>query len=143
MTLEPEHILIIDDEEVVTDVLTEYLNEKGFLASASLSGGDGIDIAGRVHIDLVVLDKNLPDMSWEKAAEGIWEQSRRRVPIIMITGYPSMESVIDAYRLGITRYLEKPLDLDRIKKAIHETLLADYLRRGFEEQIENTLPRLH
>lgn len=132
MVPSPETILIIDDEEVVCESLTEYLTEKGYRVISALSGREGLALLREHKAALVLLDKNLPDMNWTSVTRGIWDIDYR-TRVVMITGYPSRESLMEAMNMGISHYLEKPFDLNRMTHVITRALSHYYLRRSCEE----------
>lgn len=123
-------ILIIDDEQSIIDMLSEYLSQEGFHVVGAKSGGEGLDRFKDEKADLVLLDKNLPDMSFDKIAKGIWENDPY-TPVVIITAYPSRESLKEALDMGVSHYLEKPFELDRamnvIERALHQ---SELLREG-------------
>lgn len=128
-------ILIIDDEENVVEVLNEFFSEKGFKVAWALTGKEGLDSMRMARADLVLLDKNLPDMRWESVVKDIWGIVPH-TPIIIITAYPSHDSLMEAFNMGISHYLEKPFDLDRINLLVEKIFRHDQLRRDFMDRIQ-------
>ena len=132
MEPQDEIILIIDDEEIITDVLSEYLGGKGYRILSAWTGKEGLDILKKVSVDLVILDKNLPDMPWDAVLKGIWEINHQ-TRVIIVTAYPSKDSIIKAFNLGVSHYLEKPFDLKKIDQVIEKTITYYHLRQKLGE----------
>jgi DNA-binding NtrC family response regulator len=119
---EPKRILVVDDEEAVNVVLGELLGEAGYEVSFATTCQAGLDILEQGGFHLVIADKNLPD-------ESGMEIIRRAREIdggpeaIMITGYASLETAIEAMDLGARGYLLKPFDdvgevLEKVQKIL-------------------------
>jgi DNA-binding NtrC family response regulator len=115
-------ILVIDDEEVVRILFENLLNEEGFGVLLAQDGREGIEILDTHHPPLVLVDKNLPDIS---GVDLISTQKRRHpnTEFIMITGYASLDSAVKAMEAGAFSYLTKPFGdmnvvLERIKAAL-------------------------
>ena len=130
-----ETILIIDDEQIVTEILEELLIEKGFRVLTAWTGREGLSLLKKFPVDLVLLDKNLPDMEWTSVVQGV-NSIDNRVPIVIITAYPSVESVVEAIDMGISNYLIKPFELEKVERTIERTISHRRLLRGFTERIE-------
>lgn len=100
-------ILIVDDEATLRTVLAAILEDAGYAVESSPSGEDALQALKRQPCDALVVDKNLPamngiDLGREALARGV---ARR---VVMITGYPSVGSVVEAINAGIAGYLVKP-----------------------------------
>ena len=118
------NILVVDDEEVLQDVLGTLLKREGFRPVAARTGEEALLIAEREPIDLVLLDLMLPGMSGME----VLKQLRGRDPeqvVIVITAYSSIESAIEAMRVGAFHYIPKPFKNE-------EVLLT--IRKGLEQR---------
>ncbi len=130
-------ILIIDDEPVVLRVLSEFLATEGFHTETALNGEQGIEIIKKNKIDLVLLDKNLPHTNWSLVVEMIREQDDS-IAIIIISGYPSLDSVIEAINLNIPRFLMKPFpDLDQVSRTIRRVIDHNRIRKELSQKLRN------
>lgn len=134
MPSETETILIIDDDRIVFEMLTEFLTERGYRTVHGKTGGEGLKLVREMKPKLVLLDKNLPDMSWNAVAKGIWDFNQH-TRIIIITAYASQESIMESMEMGVSQYLEKPFPrLDVVSDAIEKALRNHRLRLEFEKQ---------
>jgi len=102
------HILIIDDDEMIRNVVAQYLVNEGYKVSAAGTGEAGLSILGQEEIDLVLLDLNLPDGD----GLGIEQQIREEfsIPIIIVTARTGQDDKLMALSLGASAYLTKPVD---------------------------------
>ena len=122
-------ILVVDDEAAIRQVLVELLGSAGYAVDeAEHLGAARAALEG--PYDLVVVDKNLPDGSGLDLVSELTE-ARRRIPCLVITGYPSAATVVDALTAGAVDYLAKPFDdvthvLARVESVINRRL-ADQL----------------
>ncbi|UCD84092.1 MAG: response regulator [Deltaproteobacteria bacterium] len=115
-------ILVVDDEDVVLMVLEELLTGEGYKTSLAKSGEEGIKQLQKSPFNLVVTDKNLPGISGLDVIRHCKELNPL-IEILMITGYASLESALEAIGRGAYDYLTKPFEnLDvlriKIKKAV-------------------------
>ena len=114
-------ILIIDDEENIRKYLGRALAKDGFDVFTAEYGKEGLNLLVRKHIDIVLLDLNLPDINGLdvlKEIKGVDVQS----VIIIITAYGDITSAVEAMRLGAYDYLTKPFDIEDIKIVINKAL---------------------
>ncbi|MBK5241999.1 response regulator transcription factor [Clostridium sp.] len=100
------NILIIEDEEKVSEILKAYLEKEGYGVYCTTMGLDGIKLFEKIKFNLVILDLMLPDISGEevcKVLRGISE-----VHIFMLTAKSSLENRIEGLNIGADEYLVKP-----------------------------------
>ena len=124
-------ILIVDDEASICWALREFLGDLGHDVSIAASAEEGLDIAARGGIDAVVLDVRLPGMDGLLALRGF----RERVgpaPIIVITAFGNLETVVRAMEGGAFDYLVKPFGLDQVRAVIQRALEKEKPRRHGE-----------
>ncbi len=100
------NILIIEDEEKVSEVLKAYLEKEGYKVYCATSGLKGIEIFKSINIKLVILDLMLPDISGEEVCKILRETSD--VHIFMLTAKGSLNDRIEGLNIGADEYLIKP-----------------------------------
>lgn len=110
-------ILIIDDDELLTDSLSDFLISKGFRVKAAHNGKDGIDTFERQQSTLVLLDQELPDMRGIEVCRRILDINPN-TKILFITAYATIEYAVDAMQAGAFNYLSKPFELDELLMTI-------------------------
>jgi DNA-binding NtrC family response regulator len=118
----PERVLLVDDEVPVLRVLERALRKAGMVAVGAISGEEGLKLLTEQKFDAALIDKNLPGMDGVE----VIRHARKRQPqcaCILMTGLPSLPSAIEAIRLGVLDYVQKPspeFDIihERIRAAI-------------------------
>jgi DNA-binding NtrC family response regulator len=119
----PYHVLLVEDEKNVANGLKLILDDAGYNVDVALNGQKALDIFKGDGIDLVVSDLRLPDIDGIEVIKEIKAQ-KPSTEIIVITGYPSLDSAIDSGRLGVREYLRKPFTeeefIGTVNKAMQE-----------------------
>ena len=114
-------ILIVDDEEMIRVLLTEVLSQEGYDVVTAKDGQEALSILERGGIDLVLTDMVMPRGSGLE----VLEAARRydpSVPVIVMTGYPSIDDAADLVRMGVSDYISKPFDLEVIRELVRKHL---------------------
>lgn len=100
------NILIIEDDERVSDVIKAYLEREGYNVFLAAKGLEGIETARKNNLKLIILDLMLPDISGEEVCSIIRKESD--VHIFMLTAKGSLDDKIEGLNLGADEYLVKP-----------------------------------
>ena len=116
-----QNILIIDDEEDILDTLSEVISKWGYLPIVARDGEDALKKFDEVPIDLILSDIRMPKMDGLSLLEKIKRLSPHTI-IILLTGYPSIETAVKAMKNGAFDYLTKPINLDELKVKIDRGL---------------------
>jgi PleD family two-component response regulator len=131
-------ILVIDDEEPVCMLIQRSLTRPNFRVD-SISQPDKIEAqlqARKYH--LIILDYNIPGLKAEKLFD--WFQSHQRdASVIVVTGYPSVDSVVTCLRARTFDYLTKPFDMHQLEAVVRRCLETKGLLRLSEEALRETL----
>ncbi|MCI5188184.1 MAG: sigma-54-dependent Fis family transcriptional regulator, partial [Candidatus Electrothrix sp. AS4_5] len=114
-------ILIIDDEAPIREVLSGILSDEGFHPLSAASAEEGLTLMEYQDVHLVLLDIWLPGMDGIAALEKI-KQDGNDVPVIMISGHGTIETAVQATRIGAFDFIEKPLSYDKVILAITQGL---------------------
>ncbi len=121
-------ILVIDDEEVVRLLFQSLLDDEGYPMLLAETGRQGIDLIEQHKPPLVIVDKNLPDISGLELISD-QKQAHQDIEFIMITGYASLDSAVKAMEMGAFSYLTKPFaDMDMVMDRIRAALEVSALR---------------
>ncbi len=120
-------ILIIDDEDSIRDSLSGILADEGFTPLTAPSGEEGLALLDQEEVDLILLDIWMPGMDGLEALRRIREHLD--VPVIMISGHGTIETAVQATRIGAFDFIEKPLSYDKIILAINKGLHVAHLER--------------
>jgi len=114
-------ILVVDDEQRQREIYRDILLDEGYEAVTAPSGETALRLLAQKRFDLVLTDLNLTGMTGIELLTQIL-QADPTCAIVLITGYPSIESAIDATRRGVYQYLEKPVDRSRLLEVVSEAL---------------------
>ena len=121
MSLDKPRILVIDDEQTALDFLTQALSDLGFEAATAVNGEQGIAQYTEGAFDLVLVDLSMPGVGGIEVIQRIRAQDPGALAIIM-TGYASIDSAVQAMKAGAVDYLPKPLELDYLEIVLTKTL---------------------
>jgi len=119
--MKPKKALVIDDEQVVLDSVTKILTDENYEVDVSLSGRKGLEDAIQRDYDIVLTDIRMPDIGGMRVLRDI-RRAKPSLPVVMITGYASVESSVQAMKLGAADYIEKPFTPDQLLKAVASAL---------------------
>jgi DNA-binding NtrC family response regulator len=112
-------ILVVDDEQRQREIYRDILLDEGFETVTAPSGEAALRLLAQKRFDLVLTDLNLTGMTGMELLSEIL-QADPTVAIVLITGYPSIESAIDATKRGVYQYLEKPVDRSRLLEVVND-----------------------
>jgi DNA-binding NtrC family response regulator len=119
--MEKKKALVIDDEQIVLDSVSALLTDEGFEVDVSLHGRQGLDWAIERNYDVVLTDIRMPDIGGMKVLRDV-KRINPTLPVIMITGYASVESAVQAMKLGAAEYIEKPFEPEQLLDAVSRAL---------------------
>jgi len=126
---DPARILVIDDEEVVHLSLRRILGRQGHHVDADLTAAGGLERLAAEDYDLVVTDLMMPGMSGLELL-GHLRAERPELPVVMITGYPTIKTALTALRLGAVDYLAKPFTRQELLGPVRRALRRLVAGRG-------------
>lgn len=116
-----QSILVVDDEKSICDILSSYLTRKGFVIHQAYNGESAIEVIRNNSVDLVLSDIKMPGMSGVEFLKWIKDYNSF-LPVIMTTGFPTLDTAVDALKLGAHDYLTKPFHLEEIFEKILRAL---------------------
>ncbi|MDE3181317.1 MAG: sigma-54-dependent Fis family transcriptional regulator [Acidobacteriota bacterium] len=122
------NILVVDDEGRQREIYRDILLDEGYAAETASSGEAALRLLAQKRFDLVITDLNLPGINGIQLLSAI-QQADPTVTVVLITGYPSIQSAIEATRKGVYTYLEKPVDRDRLLEVVGEVFARMALLR--------------
>ena len=123
--MEQEHygyrILVVDDEETICEACHEVLAAEGYMVDTVLSGEKALETLAGSKYDIILLDLKMPGMSGIEVL-GKVKQVMPRVDVVMMTGYATVESAVEAMKLGAIDYIKKPFTNKELSGKILEVL---------------------
>lgn len=115
------HILIVDDEEIARTNMEHVLTKDGYLCHTATNGVEALKVLGVYDVDLVITDLKMEQMDGIELLGHI----NRLYPdtqVIMVTGFATVSSAVEALKKGAAHYLGKPVNLDELRKTVGEVL---------------------
>ena len=123
-----EKILIIDDESFICENVERILGDEGYLVCSAASGSTAREVVQANDIDLALLDLNLGTEDGIDVLKALKEIDPDLL-VIIITGYGSVESAVDALKLGAFHYMKKPFKADALRVIVKLALQTQTLKR--------------
>lgn len=120
-----KHILVVDDDREVTDLLEGVLARQGYKVTIARDGNLGIANAQARHPDLLILDMMMPKRSGFLVLEYLRNSDGPAIPVIMITANEGRRHQEYAELLGVDAYLHKPFAIDNLLQKIRSLLELD------------------
>jgi DNA-binding NtrC family response regulator len=125
-------ILVIDDEVIMQETLSDFLQEEGFLVDIASSGEEGVELAKAKPYDCAIVDLMMPGMDGIQTTQTL-KAHDATLPVIMITAYASVESAVEAMKKGAHEYITKPFKIDEVLLVIENAIR----QRALELEVRN------
>ncbi len=122
------HILIVDDDVSLCDILINTLEYVGYKTSNVQTGKAALSLLNNQNVDIMLLDFRLPDMDGLEILKKAL-QKKPALPVIMISGQGSIQIAVNATKLGAYDFLEKPIDAERVLITLKNALERSKLTR--------------
>jgi DNA-binding NtrC family response regulator len=124
------NILVVDDELGIRDLLSEILFDEGHQVELAENAAKARESRQRMRPDLVLLDIWMPDTDGvsllkEWAAAGLLN-----MPVIMMSGHATIDTAVDAVKIGAQAFLEKPITLQKLLNAVEQGLARDQVKQA-------------
>ncbi len=132
------HILVVDDEEGIRETVKEILEDEGYEVTLAENGEAARKARQMRRADLILLDIWMPDVDGITLLKEWFDEGEVDTPVIMISGHGTVETAVEATRLGAYEFLEKPLSLAKLLLTIQRALEADKLKienKGLREHV--------
>lgn len=114
-------VLVIDDERIVIDSIVKILKEERIDVDSTLSGRQGVELALQNDYDLVLSDLRMPDIGGMRVLRDI-KRAKPKLPVVIITGYATVPSAVQAMKLGAAEILEKPFSPDGLVYTVQKAM---------------------
>lgn len=126
------HVLVVDDEPAMQELVQAALGEVGLEVLTASSGEEALRVARETPLDAVLTDVRMKGMSGIALCSSVKEHFPS-VPVVVMTGFGSMETAVEALRAGAYDFVTKPLDLDTLERVVcraveHGQLTAEVQR---------------
>ncbi|WP_319585937.1 endopeptidase La [uncultured Desulfobulbus sp.] len=114
-------ILIVDDEEIARANMEHVLRKEGYACYCAGNGAVALEIMAQEDIDLVITDLKMERMDGIELLQHI-NRISPEIPVIMVTGFATVSSAVDALKKGAAHYLGKPVNLDELRQTVKDVL---------------------
>src|SRR5260370_22571556 len=114
-------ILVIDDEPMMSDSLRRHLEEEGYAVDTAATGAEAIDLFDGGAHHLVICDLQLPDMDGLTLLRHM-KDAKPTTEVIVVTGYGSVQTAVEATKAGAFYFLEQPFDFETLLPLLEKPL---------------------
>jgi DNA-binding NtrC family response regulator len=127
-------VLVIDDEQIVLDSVKKILTQENYEVTTSISSRKGLDLANQNDYDLVLSDIRMPEIGGMRVLRDI-KRAKPTLPVVIITGYATVQSSVQAMKLGATDYIEKPFTPEELFKTVNDAIEASSKQAPEEQRL--------
>jgi DNA-binding NtrC family response regulator len=138
-------ILIIDDDQEILNATSKVLTRDNYAVFTASTGENGVKIFRKESFDMILLDLHLPDLKGDEILRIIRDESPE-LPVVIITGYATVESAVAAIKAGASDYIPKPFTPDELRVTVSRTLenrkiLLEniYLKKELDAKTEHSM----
>jgi two-component system response regulator PilR (NtrC family) len=124
-------VMVVDDEENIREVLSNYLESMNYAVETAEDGQDALDKFKKGDFDLIISDLLMPNIDGLELLKRI-RNIDKDVIFLMITGYPSIETAVDAIKKGAYDYITKPFHMEDVKLRIERA----FEKRSLKERLK-------
>jgi DNA-binding NtrC family response regulator len=125
--MEPARVLVVDDETSILLLLKEALTQWGYQVTTASTATEALDLIRTQVFDAALTDIRMPDMSGLELLKQIKAQDES-IEVVVMTGYPTIASAVEALKEGAFDYLSKPLILDELRHLMQRLMERRFLR---------------
>ncbi|MDQ7052969.1 MAG: response regulator [candidate division KSB1 bacterium] len=122
-----ENVLIVDDEDDILHLMAEAISRWGYNPIIAHDGQDAIQKVEELPVDLILTDVRMPKVDGISLLQKV-KEINPDTSVIVFTGYPAIQSAVDALKSGAYDYLVKPVDLAELKNKIEKAIQAKRLQ---------------
>ena len=106
-------IIVVDDDPLALESLESYLRGAGYDVAAAGSAREALEVARTTRCDVALLDMKMPDANGLELLPTI-HKHRPKLPVVMVTGYASIDTAVEAIQRGASDYMAKPFTPDEL-----------------------------
>ncbi len=117
-------ILVVDDELLIRDLLYDFFSGQGWDISVAENGDKALEMTRSKKFDLVLTDIRMPEMDG-LALTGYLRQADPDLPVMLMTGFPSVDTAVEALRKKVDDYIIKPFNINQLYKAVESRVKND------------------
>jgi CheY-like chemotaxis protein len=115
--------MVVEDYDDTRMLLKKGLEGLGYSVLEASNGQEAVDIAAREHLDLILIDLDLPILDGIVATQCIRQQTEKdHIPIVAVTAYPMSYTRVKAFAEGCDEYIAKPIDMSELARLVNRYL---------------------
>ena len=133
-----KNVLVIDDEPIILDSCRRILHDEGFEVNGAMNGREGLKKIEEDKYDAVLVDWKLPEIDGMEVLR-IIKKNHPDIIVVMITGYPSVASAVQAMKLGVSNYVSKPFTPEELKEALVNALAHSEQPKKEEPEVKSAI----
>jgi len=134
------NILVVDDELGIRDLLWEILNDEGHSVEVAENAAQARAARLRDRPDLVLLDIWMPDTDGVTLLKEWSSTGALTMPVIMMSGHATIDTAVEATKIGALAFLEKPITLQKLLKAVEQGLTRGAVRKPAQSAVAAAAP---
>ena len=123
-------ILVVDDEVGIRELLSEILRDEGYRVALAENAGEARNWRKRTRPDLVLLDIWMPDTDGITLLKEWASTGLLTMPVVMMSGHGTIDTAVEATRMGASGYLEKPVPLQKLLTTVGRALRSGQIKSG-------------
>jgi DNA-binding NtrC family response regulator len=124
------NILVVDDELGIRDLLSEILFDEGHQVELAENAAMAREVRQRMRPDLVLLDIWMPDTDGVSLLKEWATSGLLNMPVIMMSGHATIDTAVEAVKIGAQAFLEKPITLQKLLSAVEQGLARDQVKQA-------------
>lgn len=117
--MQQHSILVVDDELLIRDLLYDFFQDQGWEIAIADNGKKAMEILKSKDIDLLLTDIRMPEMDGLDLT-GFVQENYPKLPVILMTGFPSVDSAVTALRAKVEDYIIKPFNINQLYKTVEK-----------------------
>ncbi len=125
-------LLVIDDEQFIRDLLADFFSKSGYHVTTAHDGESGLTRFRNGEFDAVLVDLKMPDQTGTDILAEL-RAIDADLPVIIMTGYPTIDASIEAIRRGAHDFIVKPFRLQELKERVDRAIRSRSVTRDIEE----------
>ena len=129
------NILVVDDELGIRDLLSEILFDEGHQVELAENAAKAREVRLRMRPDLVLLDIWMPDTDGVSLLKEWAIAGLLNMPVIMMSGHATIDTAVEAVKIGAQAFLEKPITLQKLLKAVEQGLTRDQVKQAMSSAV--------
>lgn len=128
-------ILVVDDEKKICEFLQVLLGREGYSVEAAHDAAEALERVSRDSFNMVITDLKMPGMDGFELVTRL-KQLKPDVPVVMITGYATVETAVKALRHGVDDYVTKPFNIEELRRVVSRSLQTARMEHENRELIQ-------